>query len=116
MDDSKGPWPFTSTENPKICCVKSSESEEDNPKLRLQRIRQEKVYKNIVIPVHTGQRLTGSPDAKWLQVRDSLGNPTGLRKDGPHSPLTHNDPRAWQPHAHIPKITNIDGTPWLPIK
>ena len=71
--------------------------------------------KGNIIPVRAGQTLTGSPDGKWLQVRDSLGNPTGLRIDGPHSRLNHHDPRAWKPHAHVPEVTNIDGTPWLPI-
>jgi len=23
--------------------------------------------------------------------------------------------RAWKPHAHVPGVTNSDGTPWLPI-
>ncbi|HRD56232.1 MAG TPA: RHS repeat-associated core domain-containing protein [Parachlamydiaceae bacterium] len=72
--------------------------------------------KGNIIPVRSGQHLTGSPDGKWIQVRDNLGNPTGLRKDGSHSLHTHKDPRALQPHSHIPGITNNDGTPWLPIK
>ncbi len=72
--------------------------------------------KGNVIPVKPGQHLTGSSDGKWIQVRDSLGNPTGLRKDGPHSLRTHNDLRALRPHAHVPEINNRDGTPWLPIK
>ncbi len=67
------------------------------------------------IPVKTGQYVTGSQNGEWLQVRDDRGNPTGLRKDGAHSPQTHKDPRALQPHAHIPEINNADGTPWMPI-
>ena len=49
-------------------------------------------FKEKVTPVQSEQRLTGSPDGKWIQVREGLGNPTGLRKDGPHSLHTHNDP------------------------
>jgi hypothetical protein len=47
-------------------------------------------------------------------VRGPDGTPTGLRLDGPHSPVTHPDPRAQAPHAHVPGVTNPDGTPWLP--
>lgn len=68
------------------------------------------------IPVMTGEQLTGSPDGVYIQVRDSQGNPTGVRKDGPHKSSSHPDPRAQQPHAHRPGITNPDGTPWLRIR
>lgn len=67
------------------------------------------------IPLRQGERLTGSPDGRWIQVRDASGNPTEMRIDGPHSPKTHTDPRALQPYAHVPGRTNPDGTPWLPI-
>ncbi len=66
------------------------------------------------IPVEPGQYVTGSPDGKWVQVRGPDGTPTGLRLDGLHSPVTHPDPRAQVPHAHVPGVTNPDGTPWLP--
>ena len=66
------------------------------------------------IPLREGERLTGSPDGRYIQVRDSAGTPTGVRIDGPHK-LPHTDPRSLQPHAHIPGRTNSDGTPWLPI-
>ena len=52
---------------------------------------------------------------KWIQVREGLGKPIGLRKDGPHSFCTHNDLRALRPHSHVPEVTDIDGTPWFPI-
>ena len=68
------------------------------------------------IPLNRGESITRSPDGKWVQVRDANGNPTGMRMDGPHSPRTHSDPRALQPHGHVPGVTNADGTPWLPIK
>jgi hypothetical protein len=68
------------------------------------------------IPLKEGEYLTRSPDGKWVQVRDANGNPTGMRIDGPHNPRTHVDPRAQEPHAHVPGVTNPDGTPWLPIK
>jgi RHS repeat-associated protein len=68
------------------------------------------------IPLKKGEYMTRSPDGRWVQVRDPGGNPTGTRIDGPHNPRTHPDPRAQQPHAHVPGITNPDGTPWLPIK
>ena len=72
--------------------------------------------KGNVIPVKNGQYLTGSSDGKWTQVRESDNKPTGLRKDGAHNPLTHDDERALVPHAHVPGITNDDGTPWMQIK
>jgi hypothetical protein len=68
------------------------------------------------IPLNMGEYLTRSPDGRWVQVRDASGNPTGVWIDGPHNPRTHPDPRAQQPHAHVPGVTNPDGTPWLPIK
>ena len=71
--------------------------------------------KGNAIPLRSGEYLTGSKDGRWIQVRDANGNPTGMRIDGPHSPKTHSDPRALEPHAHVPGVTNEDGTPWLPI-
>ena len=68
------------------------------------------------IPLNEGEYLTGSRNGEWIQVRDENGEVTGMRIDGAHSPRTHNDPRALQPHAHVPGISNEDGTPWLPIK
>jgi hypothetical protein len=67
--------------------------------------------KGNIIPVLKNQRLTGSPDGKWIQVRDLQGKPTGLRP----SPFSHKDLKALQPHAHVPNTINLDGTPWLPI-
>jgi hypothetical protein len=63
-----------------------------------------------------GESFVGSPDGKYIQVRGRDGKPTGLRKDGPHNPTTHKDPRALRPHCHVPGVTNPDGTPWLPVK
>lgn len=71
--------------------------------------------KGNVIPLKPGETLTGSPNGKWLQVRDDNGNPTGMRLDGGHKPSTHPDPRAQVPHGHVPGVTNPDGTPWLPV-
>jgi RHS repeat-associated protein len=68
------------------------------------------------IPVGPGEKVTGSPDGKWVQVRDPNGNPTGTRIDQGHKPSTHPDPRAQKPHGHRPGVTNPDGTPWLPAK
>ncbi len=68
-----------------------------------------------VIPLKPGETLTGSPNGKWLQVRNADGNPTGMRLDDGHPSTTHSDPRAQVPHAHVPGITNPDGTPWLPV-
>jgi RHS repeat-associated protein len=68
-----------------------------------------------VIPTLPGGRITGSPDGRFIQARDGAGNPTGVRIDGPHRPATHSDPRAQQPHGHVPGVANSDGTPWLPI-
>ena len=67
------------------------------------------------IPIEPGEQLTGSPNGRYMQVRDANGDQTGMRIDGPHSPEGHTDPRALNPHAHVPGITNEDGTPWLPI-
>lgn len=72
--------------------------------------------KGNAIPVKPGDRLAGSPDGKWIQVRDANGQPTGMRLDGPHNPTSHSDPRALQPHAHVPGVANPDGTPWLPVR
>ena len=63
-----------------------------------------------------GGRITGSPDGKFIQARDANNKMTGVRKDGGHNPANHPDPRAQQPHGHVPGVTNPDGTPWLPIK
>lgn len=68
-----------------------------------------------VVPTPPGGYITGSPNGQFIQARDAAGNPTGVRIDGPHNPITHFDPRAKQPHAHVPGVTNPDGTPWLPI-
>ena len=68
-----------------------------------------------VIRVGRGQSVGGSPDGRYIQVKNSNGRPTGLRKDGGHKPTTHPDLRGQQPHAHVPGKTNPDGTPWLPI-
>ncbi len=73
--------------------------------------------KGNIIPVPEGHQLGGSKDGKCIQEKDKDGEATGLRKDGkghPPSPV-HQDPRSQNPHAHVPGITNPDGTPWLPI-
>ena len=72
--------------------------------------------KGNVIPTPKGGRITGSPDARFVQARDASGNPTGVRIDGPHNATAHPDPRGQAPHAHVPGVTNPDGTPWLPVK
>ena len=72
--------------------------------------------KGNAIPVKAGEQLQGSKDGRFTQVKDANGNPTGVRVDGPHKPSSHPDPRAQEPHAHVPGQTNPDGTPWLPIK
>jgi uncharacterized protein RhaS with RHS repeats len=63
-----------------------------------------------------GGSTAGSPDGGFIQVLDPDGNPTNTRKDGPHNPNKHPDPRAQNPHGHILGVTNEDGTPWLPVK
>jgi hypothetical protein len=73
------------------------------------------VPKGNAIPLKPGEYVTGSPDGRFIQVRDASGNPTGLRIYGPHKPASHPDPRAQVPHAHVPGVTNPDGTPWLPV-
>ena len=62
-----------------------------------------------------GGSIAGSPDGTFIQARDRYGNFTGVRKDGGHKPASHPDPRAQQPHGHVPGVTNSDGTPWLTI-
>jgi YD repeat-containing protein len=71
--------------------------------------------KGNAIPVKAGEQIQGSKDGRFTQVKDANGNPTGVRIDGAHNPTTHPDPRAQQPHAHVPGETNPDGTPWLPM-
>jgi hypothetical protein len=66
------------------------------------------------IPLYEGESVTSSPDSRWIQVRDKNGDETGRRLDAGHP--SHSDPRAQGPHAHIPGVTNPDGTPWLPAK
>ncbi|SFV29103.1 RHS repeat-associated core domain-containing protein [Pseudoxanthomonas sp. YR558] len=68
----------------------------------------------IVTP--PGGKIEGSPDGRFIQARDANGQPTGVRIDGGHRPSTHPDPRAQQPHGHVPGVKNEDGTPWLPLK
>ena len=63
-----------------------------------------------------GGKIEGSPDGRYVQVKDANGDPTGVRIDGGHNPSNHPDPRAQQPHGHVPGVKNDDGTPWLPIK
>jgi len=67
------------------------------------------------IPVEPGQQIGASPDGKWQQVKDKNNVPTGTRKDGGGHP-NESDARAQQPHAHVPGVTNDDGTPWLPLR
>ena len=49
------------------------------------------------------------------QVRNPDGSESGTRIDGGHNPASHPDSRAQAPHAHVPGVTNPDGTPWLPV-
>ncbi|MHC1652680.1 RHS repeat domain-containing protein [Stenotrophomonas maltophilia] len=72
--------------------------------------------KGNAIPTPPGGKIEGSPDGRFVQAKGPDGQPTGVRIDGGHKPSTHPDPRAQQPHGHVPGITNADGTPWLPIK
>ncbi|WP_309250487.1 RHS repeat domain-containing protein [Stenotrophomonas maltophilia] len=71
--------------------------------------------KGNAIPTPPGGKIEGSPDGRFVQAKGPDGQPTGIRIDGGHKPSTHPDPRAQQPHGHVPGITNADGTPWLPI-
>ena len=68
------------------------------------------------IPTPKGGHLDGSPDGRYLQAKDATGKSTGVRIDGGHRPAGHSDPRARSPHAHVPGVTNPDGTEWLPIQ
>ena len=68
-----------------------------------------------IIYVSQGHQVGGSKDGECIQVKDKEGIQTGTRKDGKGHPQTHEDPRAQEPHAHVPGVTNPDGTPWLPI-
>ncbi len=72
--------------------------------------------KGNALPAPPGGRITGSPNGQYKQIRDATGKETGVRIDGGHNPKSHPDPRAQQPHGHVPGVTNPDGTPWLPIK
>lgn len=71
--------------------------------------------KGNAIPTPHGGKIEGSPDGRFVQAKGADGKPTGVRIDGGHRPSTHPDPRAQQPHGHVPGVTNADGTPWLPI-
>lgn len=72
--------------------------------------------KGDAVPTPPGGRAASSPDGRFIQALDANGKPTGVRLDGAHNPLKHPDPRAQQPHGHVPGMTNPDGTPWLPVK
>ena len=72
--------------------------------------------KGNAIPTPPEGKIEGSPDGDYIQAKDKNNCPTGVRKDGGHNPNSHSDPRAQAPHAHVPGITNPDGTPWLPVK
>ena len=72
--------------------------------------------KGNTIPLKPGETFKSSPNGEYIQVYGADGKATGTRLDGPHSPLKHSDPRALQPHSHIPCMTNPDGTPWLPAQ
>lgn len=54
-------------------------------------------------------RIEGSPDGRFVQAKGPDGQPTGVRIDGGHKPSTHPDPRAQQPHGHVPAVTNGTG-------
>jgi hypothetical protein len=71
--------------------------------------------KGNVIPTPEGGSISCSPDGRFVQARGPDGEPTGVRIDGPHNPAGHPDPRAQGSHAHVPGVTNPDGTPWLPV-
>ena len=67
------------------------------------------------IPVDAGQKITSSPNGDYQQVRDRDGKTTGVRLDrGGHK--NNPDPRARDPHAHVPGVTLPDGNPHLPIR
>jgi len=72
--------------------------------------------KGNAIPTPPGGRIEGSPDGRYVQAKDANGIETGVRIDGGHRPSTHPDPRAQEPHGHVPGVANDDGTPWLPLK
>lgn len=67
-----------------------------------------------IIPVPEGHILEGTKDGKWIQQKDKDKIQTGTRKDGGgHS--KEKDIRGREPHAHVPGVSNPDGTPWLKI-
>lgn len=72
--------------------------------------------KGNAIPTPLGGKFEGSKDGRFIRAKGPDGKPTGIWIDGPHKPSTHTDPRAQQPHGHVPGVTNDAGTPWLPIK
>jgi RHS repeat-associated protein len=66
------------------------------------------------IPVDAGNSIGASPSGDYQEVKDRTGNATGDRLDrGGHR--TQSDPKAQQPHAHRPGVTDPDGNPHLPI-
>jgi RHS repeat-associated protein len=75
--------------------------------------------KGNAIPVKKGEKIEGSPDGKFMQVKDKNGNPNGIRKDGGGHPK-HKDPKSQGPHGHnVDKNGDpikINGNPHLPIK
>ena len=70
-----------------------------------------------VIPVDQGEQIKTSPDGTFVDVKKKDGKTsTGKQIHRGHKETTHKDPRALKPHAHVPGVSNSDGTPWLPLR
>jgi RHS repeat-associated protein len=66
------------------------------------------------IPVDAGQSVNSSPNGDFQQVIGSDSKPTGDRLDRGGHP-NQRDPKAREPHAHRPGVTDPTGNPHLPI-
>ena len=55
--------------------------------------------------MNPGEKLGASPDGKFQQVKDSKGDPTGVRIDASGHPVGPKHPNGAPPHAHRPDVT-----------
>jgi len=67
------------------------------------------------IPLAPGERLEGSEDGRYVQVKGANGQPTDVRGDYGGHP-GQSDPAAQGPHGHVPGVTRPDGNPHLPVR
>ena len=67
------------------------------------------------IPVKSGEKIEGSDNGEWVDVKNSRGDSTGIQIHGAHNPTTHaNYPEGLVPHVHRGDVPGTDH--FLPLK